>query len=221
MEQNGILNGLRQAIVDGEREAAETWANEALRGKVEPLLALEEGIRKGLEVVGNAFQRGDIFLPELVMAGEAALAGSLILEKELERTGTQTQSRRVMLIGTVAGDIHSIGKSLVATLFKAAGFSVIDLGISVPAERFVDSVKEHKPDILGLSALLSTTMREQKVVINALEKAGLRSQVKVMVGGGAVTQDWADEIGADAYGADAADAVEKGGKLFVGQELAR
>jgi 5-methyltetrahydrofolate--homocysteine methyltransferase len=115
-----------------------------------------------------------------------------------------------MVIGTVYGDVHDIGKTLVSTLFKAAGFSVIDLGINIPAERFIEAVKEHKPDILGLSSLLSTTVPEQEVIIGALKKAGLRSTIKVLVGGGAVTQDWANHIGADAYGQDAAEAVEKG-----------
>jgi methylmalonyl-CoA mutase cobalamin-binding domain/chain len=118
------------------------------------------------------------------------------------------------LIGTVAGDVHDIGKTLVATLFRADGFSVIDLGVNISAEKFVEAVRANRPSILGLSSLLTTTVPEQKNVIESLKKAGIRSSVKVMVGGGAVTQEWADQIGADAYGQDAADAVEKGRKLI-------
>jgi len=213
VEQNEILDGLRQAVIDGQREVVERWANEAIQKGLDPLLAIEEGLRKGLDVVGGSFRRGEFFLPELLMAAEAAKAASAILEKELERTGAQTPASRVMVIGTVAGDIHDIGKTLVAVLFKVAGFSVIDLGVNVPAERFVEAVKEYKPDILGLSSLLTTTAKGQKVVIDGLEEAGVRRQVKVMVGGGAITRDWADEIGADGYGEDAADAVETGKKL--------
>jgi 5-methyltetrahydrofolate--homocysteine methyltransferase len=214
MEQNEILDGLRQAVIDGEREAAERWANSAVHERMDPILAIEEGVRKGLGVIGDAFHREEIFLPELVRVGEVAMAVSAILEKELEKTNARVPTYGVMVIGTVAGDLHDLGKNLVSILFKTAGFSVIDLGIDVPTERFADAVKEYKPHILGLSSLLSTTVNEQKVVIDAISKAGLRSQVKVMVGGGVVTQDWADEIGADGYGEDAQEALEIGRKLL-------
>jgi corrinoid protein of di/trimethylamine methyltransferase len=214
VEQNEILNGLCQAIIDGEKEAAETWANEALREKVDPLLAIEKGIKKALDIVGDAFHRQELFLPGLVRAAEAAMAGSAIMERELENIGVHSKTSAGVVVGTVAGDIHDIGKTLVGTLYKAAGFSVIDLGVNVTAERFVNAVKENKPDILGLSSLLTTTINEQRAVIDALEKAGLRSLTLVLVGGGAATQEWADEIGADGYGEDAAEAVERGKELL-------
>ena len=214
MEKAKIINGLRQAIIDGEGEAAKKWANEALRAKMDPLLVIQEGIRKGLDIVGDAFHHGDCFLPDIVMAGEAAAASSSILERELGKAGIQTQSRGVFVVGTVLGDIHDIGKTLVATVFKAAGFSVIDLGVNVSTERFLQVVRKDKPDMLGLSAMLTTTVKEQKVIIDALKKEGLRSGVKVMVGGVAASQDWADEIGADGYGEDASEAVERARKLL-------
>jgi corrinoid protein of di/trimethylamine methyltransferase len=214
VEQDEILVGLRQAVVSGDSELAERWAREAVRSKVDARLMIEGVLRKALDIVGDRFHRQEIFLPELVMAGEAAIVVSAILEKEMGKTGARTQSQGVVVIGTVSGDLHDIGKSLVATLFRASGFSVIDLGINVAAETFVNAVKEHKCDILGLSALLTTTMTQQKVTIDALKKAGIRSQVKVMVGGGVVTQAWANEIGADAYGEDAMDAVETAKRLL-------
>jgi trimethylamine corrinoid protein len=214
MDNTKLFESLRQAIIDGEQEDATKWANEILKEKINPLTAIEEGIRKGLDKVGDAFRKGEIFLPELVMAGEAAMISTGILEKGLETGSDRKASRGKVLIGTVAGDVHDIGKTLVATLFKADGFSVIDLGVNIPASKFVEAVKESKPDILGLSSLLTTTVPEQKTVIEALKNAGIRSSVKIMVGGGSVTQEWANEIGADAYGQDAADAVEQGRKLL-------
>jgi len=212
--ENEILEGLCKAIIDGESEIAEEWAHKALKEKIDPVKAAEEGLGKGLKVVGDAFSRGEAFIPDLVLAGEAMTGSSKILEAEIERTGAKVRSSGVVVIGTVAGDLHNIGKTLVSTLFKAAGFSVCDLGIDVPVEKFVNAVKENEPDILGLSSLLTTTIKEQKAVIDALKESGIRSKVKVMVGGGAVTQEWADKIGADAYGEDAQDAVEKGKQLL-------
>ena len=215
MKEQEILEDLCKAIVDGEQEMAEELAHNAIEMQMDPLLAIDAGIRKGLDIVEDAFRREEVFLPQLVMAGEAAMAGSAILEKAIEEGAAQTRTARVMVIGTVEGDIHAIGKTLVATLFKTASFSVIDLGVDVPVEKFIEAVKAHSPDILGLSSLLTTTLREQKGVIDALAEAGLRDKVKVMVGGGVVTQEWADKIGADAYGEDAMEAVEIG-KRMVG-----
>ena len=190
-------------------------AKKIIAMQMDPLLAIDDGIRKGLDIVEDGFRREEVFLPQLVMAGEAAMEGSAILEKALEKGAAKSRSSGVMVIGTVEGDIHAIGKTLVTTLFKTASFSVIDLGVDVPAEKFIEAVKAHSPDILGLSSLLTTTLREQKGVIDALVEAGLRDKVKVMVGGGVVTREWADKIGADAYGEDAMEAVEIG-KRMVG-----
>ena len=196
--------------MDGEQEITVELAKKTVAMQMDPLLAIEKGIRKGLDIVEDAFRREEVFLPQLVMAGEAAMEGTAVLEKALEKGASKNRSTGVMVIGTVKGDIHAIGKTLVATLFKTASFSGIDLGVDVSAEKFIEAVKMHNPDILGLSSLLTTTLQEQKGVIDALVEAGLRDQVKVMVGGGVVTQEWADRIGADAYGEDAMEAVEIG-----------
>ena len=164
--------------------------------------------------IGNAFGRGELFLPDLVMAGEAMKSGSSVLEEALKGTGSARRNK-TLVIGTVAGDIHDIGKSLVATMFVGAGYRVIDLGIDVPGEVFLQAVKEHQPDLLGLSALLSATALEQGRVIQALEGAGLRSGVKVIVGGGAVSEDFAQRIGADGYAPNAAEAVVVAQSLLV------
>ena len=213
MKEQEILDALCGAIVDGEQEITVELAKKTVAMQMDPLLAIEKGIRKGLDIVEDAFRREEVFLPQLVMAGEAAMEGSAILEKALEKGSAKTLSSGVMVIGTVEGDIHAIGKTLVATLFKTASFSVIDLGVDVPAERFIEAVKTHSPDIIGLSSLLTTTLQEQKGVIDGLVKAGLRDKVKVMVGGGVVTQEWADRVGADAYGEDAMEAVEIGKRI--------
>ncbi len=215
MKEQEILDALCRAIVDGEQEITVELAKKIIAMQMDPLLAIDDGIRKGLDIVEDGFRREEVFLPQLVMAGEAAMEGSAILEKALEKGAAKTRSSGVMVIGTVEGDIHAIGKTLVTTLFKTASFSVIDLGVDVPVEKFIEAVKAHSPDILGLSSLLTTTLREQKGVIDALAEAGLRDKVKVMVGGGVVTREWADKIGADAYGEDAMEAVEIG-KRMVG-----
>ena len=214
MEEDAILEALSRAVVDGEQELAEDLARKALDNRIDPLQAIERGIRRGLDIVEAAFRREEVFLPQLVMAGEAAMGGSAILEKAIEKGAEQGLSAGVMVIGTVQGDIHAIGKTLVATLFKTASFSVIDLGVDVPKEEFIEAVKSYRPDILGWSSLLTTTLHEQKKIIEALVAAGLRDRVKVLVGGGVVTQEWADRIGADAYGEDAMEAVEVGKRLL-------
>lgn len=210
MKEQEMLDALCRAIVDGEQEITVELAEKTVAMQMDPLLAIDKGIRKGLDIVEDAFRREEVFLPQLVMAGEAAMEGSAILEKALEKGSAKTLSSGVLVIGTVEGDIHAIGKTLVATLFKTASFSVIDLGVDVPAAKFIEAVKTHSPDIIGLSSLLTTTLQEQKGVIDGLVEAGLRERVKVMVGGGVVTQEWADRIGADAYGEDAMEAVEIG-----------
>jgi corrinoid protein of di/trimethylamine methyltransferase len=167
-----------------------------------------------LKEIGDMFGKGEIFLPELMAAAQAAEASVKVLNEEIAKRAQTRKSLGKFLIGTVAGDIHSIGKNIVATLLRVAGFEVIDLGVDVPAEVFIEKVKELNPDIVGLSALLTTTMNEQKKIIEKLDEQGLRAKVKVMVGGAPVSQQWAKEIGADACGLDAQDAVEKAIKLI-------
>jgi corrinoid protein of di/trimethylamine methyltransferase len=178
---------------------------------------LEEGLAKALREVGDRFGRGDAFITELIAAAQAMEAGAAVLNEEIARRGASRRAVGRFLIGTVEGDIHSIGKNIVATMLSAAGFEVIDMGVDVKTEEFIERVREVKPDILGLSALMTTTMMKQRDVIEALRAAGLREGVKVIVGGAPVTEDWAEEIGADACGPDAGSAVKTALGLMEGK----
>jgi methylmalonyl-CoA mutase cobalamin-binding domain/chain len=177
-----------------------------------PEALLYEALIPSLEEVGARFERGDFFVPEMLIAGKA-MAGALeILRPLLAETGAQTIGKIVM--GTVKGDVHDIGKNLVNIMFEGAGFEVIDLGVQVAPEKFLDAIREHEPDIVGFSAFLTTTMPMFKANINALEKAGMRDQVIVMVGGAPVTQEYADVVGADGYASDASAAVVRAKELL-------
>jgi len=178
-----------------------------------PETLLYEALIPSLEEVGARFERGDFFVPEMLIAGKA-MAGALeILRPLLAETGAQTIGKIVM--GTVKGDVHDIGKNLVNIMFEGAGFEVIELGVQVSPEKFLDAIREHTPDIVGFSAFLTTTMPMFKANINALEKAGMRDQVIVMVGGAPVTQEYADVVGADGYAADASAAVVRAKELLL------
>jgi methylmalonyl-CoA mutase cobalamin-binding domain/chain len=163
--------------------------------------------------IGDGFGKGELWLPDLVGAAAAMTAATPIIEEEINRVGATRESLGIVVIGTVYGDIHTIGKTMVATLLTANGFAVNDLGINVTAESFVQGVNEHKADILAMSALMTTTAPEQRKVIGALKKEGIRDTVKIMVGGGAITQEFADSIGADGYDPTAPGAVELARRL--------
>ena len=181
-------------------------------------LEIINALTSALKVVGDMFERGEIFLVQLILAGESSRnVTSKYLEPLIKKEGGKREALGRVVIGTVAGDIHEIGKNIVASMLTSAGFEVIDLGTDVPVEKFVDAVRKYKPDILCLSALLTTTMHVQKEVIEALKRAGLREKVKVVVGGSPVTLSWAEEIGADGYAEDAVEAVRLAKKL-VGVE---
>ena len=205
---------LAEAVVEGDAEKSEETAKKAVELGMDPLQVLDEGVIKPLREIGDRFGRGEMFLTDLVMSAEAAKAAMGVLVAEIKRRGREVGYSGRVILGTVAGDIHDIGKNIVGALLSVEGFEVIDLGADVPTEKFVEKVRELKPNILGLSALLTVTMPVQREVIEALKKAGLRDTVKVMVGGAPVTAEWAEEIGADAYGADAIDAVKKAKKLI-------
>jgi 5-methyltetrahydrofolate--homocysteine methyltransferase len=180
-----------------------------------PEVLLYEALIPALEEVGARFERGDFFVPEMLIAGKA-MAGALeILRPLLAETGARTIGKIVM--GTVKGDVHDIGKNLVNIMFEGAGFEVIDLGVQVSPEKFADAIREHQPDIVGFSAFLTTTMPMFKANINTLQKQGLRDQVIVMVGGAPVTQEYADVVGADGYAADASAAVVRAKELLAGR----
>jgi corrinoid protein of di/trimethylamine methyltransferase len=203
-----VFERVGRAVAELDYAGAEAGVAEALGLGCDVYRLVEEGLRRGMVEVGARFERGEYFLPELVEAGE--LFNSLMERYVLPRLSTRAGgSRGLVVIGTVRGDIHDIGKNLVALMLRVNGFEVVDLGVDVSPERFVEAVKKYRPDILGMSALLSTTMLEMRNVIDALKSAGLRDKVKVIVGGAPVTEEFAREIGADAYGRDAVDAVEK------------
>jgi corrinoid protein of di/trimethylamine methyltransferase len=205
---------MKQSILDGDSDAAITLAKQALAENMDPLEAINLGFLPGMNEIGEQFGAGQLFLPDVIMAAEAMKKATAILQPEMNRLGTQREVMGKVVLGTVKGDVHEIGKSLVGTLLSASGFEVFDLGVDVPFEAFAQKAKEVNADIVGVSALLTTTMTGQKQVIAALENAGLRPQVKVMVGGAPVTRGWANEIGADGYSEDALGAVQLAKKLM-------
>jgi len=211
-----MYEAMTQSIIDGEVEEAGRLAQQAIEAGIDPLAAINDGFVKGLDQVGEAFGCGDMFLPDLVLAAEAMKAAVAVLEPELERTGQERSVLGKVVIGTVAGDIHDIGKTLVATMLSASGFQVFDLGVDVAVTAFAEKAREVGADIVGVSSLLTTTMVKQRDVIEALDDMGLRPQVKVMVGGAPVTQSWAAEIGADGYSEDAMGAVQLAKTLVEG-----
>jgi trimethylamine corrinoid protein len=203
-----ILGELRDAVLDFDDDGARRLAEEAVAAGMDPVMVLEEGLAKALREVGDSFGRGESFVTELIAAAQTMEAGAEVLNQEIARLGASRKSVGRFMIGTVEGDIHSIGKNIVKTMLTAAGFEVIDLGVDIKAEAFVEKAKELEPDIIGLSALMTTTMVMQREVIKALIDAELRKRPKVIVGGAPVTQAWVEEIGADACGFDAGDAVQ-------------
>jgi corrinoid protein of di/trimethylamine methyltransferase len=202
-----LFNQMSQSIVDGDPKKAAAIAQAALGAGIDPLDAITQGFVIGVNRVGAAFTNGDAYLPELVMAGESMNAAVAVLEPEMRRRGTERKTLGKVVLATVEGDIHEIGKSLVGTMLSAAGFEVYDLGVNVPADKILAKVREVQAAIVGLSALLTTTMVRQREVITALDEAGLRPGVKVMVGGAPVTREWVTQIGADGYSEDAIGAV--------------
>jgi corrinoid protein of di/trimethylamine methyltransferase len=202
-----LFQKMSQSILDGDSDAAVALAQQAIQTGIDPLDAISKGFVVGVNQVGENFACGDAFLPELVMAGEAMKAAVATLEPEMQKRGTARQVFGKVVLATVEGDIHEIGKTLVGTMLSASGFQVYDLGVDVPAAKIIEKVKEVDADLVGLSALLTTTMVKQKEVIDELDKLGLRKKVKVMVGGAPVTRDWVQKIEADGYSEDAIGAV--------------
>jgi corrinoid protein of di/trimethylamine methyltransferase len=209
-----ILNKLANAILKYDPDAAVEAAKEALDSGVDPVKAIEDGLAKGLRIVGERFGSGEAFLAELVVAAEAMKQALKVLEPAISKSSKEKKTLGKVLIGTVEGDIHDIGKNIVSTLLMVTGFEVIDLGVDVPTQKFVEKVKEVKPHILALSALMTTTMTKMEDVIEALKKEGLRDKVKIIVGGAPTSKKWAEEIGADGHGADAMEAVQVVKKLI-------
>lgn len=211
-----VIEKLRTAVLELDADRVKVAAEEAVRLGIDPIEAIEDGLSKGVRTIGERFAAGEAFLTELVMAGEAMKAGVEILRPVLLQKKLQRKSAGVVVIGTVRGDIHDIGKNIVAVMLEAADFEVNDLGVDVPADRFVSKTKESSAQIVAMSALLTVSTPEQKNTIEALKKADIRKKVKVAVGGAAVTPEWAREIGAEGYSDNAVDAVELVRKLVAG-----
>ena len=205
VDRSAILDRLRDAIVKFDIDEVKQACNEALQQGIPAYKIVIEGMAKGMEVVGEKYECGDFFLSELIMAGETMKEGMKILEPHLKAGGTT--SRGKVVLGTVEGDLHDIGKNIAATLLKASGFDVIDLGADVSPHKFLQHVQDSKAEILGMSALLSTTMVKMADTVDAIVKAGIRDSVKVIIGGAAVNAAYATEIGADAAAKDAVDGV--------------
>ena len=207
MQKNQIFENLTIAVIEGDADKAKTSAKEALEANIDPLEAAEMGLSKGMDVVGERFECGEAYLPELMMAGDAFRAAMEILNPEIRRQKKEMASVGTVLIASVKGDLHSIGKNIVATVLEANGFHVVNLGVDKGALEIIEEAEKANVDAIGLSALMATTMPGQKEVIEALVELNLRDKYRVVVGGGPVTQEWADEIGADGYGKDAVEAV--------------
>jgi len=205
---------LAQAIIDGEEEDCLRVINEGLANGMDPLDAVEKGLSKGINKVGDDFAEEIVFLPELIMAADVMKAGMKILDEKIKASGKERKSLGRIVLGTVKGDIHDIGKSVVGAVLQANGFDVIDLGIDVEEDTYIQAVIENDADCLGMSTLLTLPLMTMGVVIKKMEEKGLRRNVKVIVGGCPVTQEFADEIGADAVGFDAKDAVKKVKRLL-------
>lgn len=198
---------MAQSIIDGDSEVAVALAKQAVAAGVDPLEAITKGYVMGVNQVGEAFSCGDAFLPELVMAGEAMKAAVTALEPEMEKRGSERVMLGKVVLATVEGDIHEIGKSLVGTMLSASGFQVYDLGVDVSVDKIIGKAIEVNANIIAMSALLTTTMVKQREVIEELEKENIRGKFKIMVGGAPVTRDWVQKIGADGYSEDAIGAV--------------
>lgn len=205
-----------QAIVECNKDACICLIQDGLNKKVDPMDILEKGLNKGIQQVGDDFGSGKCFLPELIAAADIMQTGVAIIDEKIKAGGKSRKSLGRIVIGTVKGDIHDIGKSVVAAVLQANGYDVVDLGVDVEDSEFVRAAQEHNADCVALSTLLTVTIQNMGSIIRKLKEAGMRNNVKVIVGGAPVTQEFADEIGADAFGHDAADAVRKM-KMLLGR----
>ena len=215
MSAEELLAHITASLVDGDPDETVDGTRRALAAGVEPLTIIDAGLVPGMRIVGDKYSTGEYFLPNLIVSASGMKKAMALLEPELRARRQQIKSAGTVVIGTVRGDIHEIGKSLVATMLSANGFDVHDLGVDVALELFVETVRKTNANLVGMSALLTTTMHGQKDVIQALDRAGLRGQVKVMVGGAPVTKKWADEIGADGWAQDAVAAVALATRLVA------
>ena len=212
-----LYKEMAQSIIDGDSDKSVELAQKSIELQMHPLDAITKGFVVGVNYIGDLFGKGEAFLPELVMAGEAMKAAVATLEPELLKLGSERETLGRVVLATVEGDIHEIGKTLVGTMLSASGFEVTDLGVDQPAEKIIGKALEIDAQIIGMSALLTTTMVRQREVIEELDKEGLRQRIKVLVGGAPITKEWAEKIKADGTSEDAVGAVQLAKKL-VGKE---
>ena len=208
-----LFEKMASALISGKEAEVKSLTQEALDNGVGSKEILDKGLLAGMDVVGKRFKAGDMFIPEVLLCARIMHGAMDLLQPLLSETDSKGAGK--VVIGTVEGDLHDIGKNLVAMMMQGSGFKVIDLGVNLKPQTFVGAVKEHKPDIVGMSALLTTTMPKMEETILALQEAGLRDQVKIMAGGAPVTQDFAEKIGADAYGSNAASAADNAKALLA------
>ncbi len=206
------LIDISEALQRGDASTVEKLVRLSLAEGLTPKEILEKGLIQGMDIIGEKFKKNEVYVPEVLIAARAMHAGMDVLKPKLTETGVKNIGK--VIIGTVKGDLHDIGKNLVKMMLEGAGFEVIDLGVDVGEEKFIEAIKEQKPNIVGMSALLTTTMINMPKVINAIKNAGLREKVKIMIGGAPITKNYAEQIGADGYSPDAASAVTDAKKLI-------
>lgn len=207
-----LFGKMAESLIAGKVDEVSALTKEAVDGGLSPQDILEQGLLAGMDVVGQRFKANEMFIPEVLRCAKCMHGAMEILRPLLVESGVKTAG--TLVIGTVKGDLHDIGKNLVGMMFEGAGFKVIDVGIDQEPQAFVDAITEHKAELFGMSALLTTTMPKMGETINAIKEAGIRDQVKIMIGGAPVTADFAKEIGADAYASNAASAVDTGKELL-------
>ena len=205
--QDTLLENIKQAVIDSNAEAIPVFTEKAIKDGFEPLDIIDKALVVGMRVVGDKYECGEYFLPHLIISASGLKKAMDILKPHLQSRNQEIEKAGTVVIGTVQGDIHEIGKTLVATMLSANGFEVHDLGVDVSIDKFIEAVIEHNANVVGLSALLTTTMTVQRDIIVALKKHGLRKKVKVIIGGAPINKDWAERIGADGFADDAMRAV--------------
>jgi len=209
-----LLDDLRKSVIDGDMNATQDQVHKALAENIPPEKILADGLISAMSEVGWMFENGEFYVPEMLISARAMKGGLAILRPQLAAANIKAIGK--VAIGTVQGDLHDIGKNLVGMMLEGAGFEVIDLGVDVSSEKYISAVMEHHPDLIGLSALLTTTMPRMKDIVLALKAAGLRDKVKVMIGGAPLTQQYATDIGADIYAPDAPSAAQRARQLMQG-----
>jgi corrinoid protein of di/trimethylamine methyltransferase len=207
-----LFGKMAESLIAGKVDEVSSLTQEAVDGGLSPQDILEQGLLAGMDVVGQRFKANEMFIPEVLRCAKCMHGAMEILRPLLVEAGVRTAG--TLVIGTVKGDLHDIGKNLVGMMFEGAGFKVVDLGIDQEPQAFVEALKDHKAELFGMSALLTTTMPKMGETINAIKEAGIRDQIKIMIGGAPVTAEFAKEIGADAYASNAASAVDKGKELL-------